>query len=143
MKKDVLAKIHTDSVGSGANGEPLRLDSPGMNRVLVAFNDTRHDFPRTKCLPELLGEQARARPDDLAVVQDGQGLTFRELTVRAQALAAYLQHLGVMPDECVGLFVEPSLELMVGAWGILFAGAAYLPVDPDAPAERERAHLLL
>ena len=138
MKKDVLAKIHTDSVGFGANGEPLRLDSPGMNRVLVAFNDTRHDFPRTKCLPELLGEQARARPDDLAVVQDGQGLTFRELTVRAQALAAYLQHLGVMPDECVGLFVEPSLELMVGAWGILFAGAAYLPLSPEYPEDRLR-----
>jgi amino acid adenylation domain-containing protein len=131
MNQDVLAKMHTDVVGNGAN--------EGMKaRVLVAFNDTRHEFPREKCLPELLWEQVRSQPDALAVVQGEQGLTFRELALRAEELAAYLQHLGVTPDECVGMFVEPSLELMVGAWGILSAGAAYLPLSPEYPEDRLR-----
>ncbi|WP_342380679.1 amino acid adenylation domain-containing protein [Myxococcus stipitatus] len=90
------------------------------------------------CLPDLLREQARVRPQARAVVHAHEHLTFRQLVERSTRLAAFLRHQGVAPDDCVGLFVEPSLELMVGAWGILFAGAAYLPLAPEYPEERLR-----
>ncbi|MCP3061448.1 amino acid adenylation domain-containing protein [Myxococcus sp. K38C18041901] len=91
------------------------------------------------CLPDLLLEQARHQPDDaVAVVYGHEQLTFQALVERATGLAARLGHAGVGPDDCVGLFVEPSVELMVGAWGILFAGAAYLPLAPEYPEERLR-----
>ncbi|MGW1075020.1 amino acid adenylation domain-containing protein [Streptomyces sp. NPDC002537] len=90
------------------------------------------------CLPDLLREQARTRPNDIAVVHADGTLTQRELLSRSSELAAYLRRLGVAGDDCVGLFVEPSMELMVGAWGILFAGGAYLPLSPEYPEERLR-----
>jgi len=140
MKEDVLLKIHTDSVGesSDASMKNLQLSPEEKNRLLHAFNETRHAFPREKCLPDLLWDQVRARPDSLAAVHENGSLTFRELADRSEELAAYLQHLGVAVDECVGMFVEPSIDLMVGAWGILFSGAAYLPLSPEYPEERLR-----
>jgi amino acid adenylation domain-containing protein len=72
------------------------------------------------------------------VVSGETRLTVRELAARASDLSAYLRHLGVARDDCVGLFVEPSLEAMVGVWGILLSGGAYLPLSPDYPAERLR-----
>lgn len=91
-----------------------------------------------KCLPELLWEQVRAQPDSTALVCENECLTYRELAERSWDLALYLRHLGVAVDDCVGIFVEPSIELMVGAWGILFSGGAYLPLSPEYPEERLR-----
>ncbi|MER6671778.1 amino acid adenylation domain-containing protein [Streptomyces sp. NPDC000983] len=90
------------------------------------------------CLPDLLRARARERPGDLAVVHDGEALTFRELADRADDVARFLHRLGVSADDGVGLFVEPSLDLVVGAWGVLRSGGAYLPLPPDYPEERIR-----
>ncbi|MGW0599376.1 non-ribosomal peptide synthetase family protein [Streptomyces sp. NPDC002776] len=90
------------------------------------------------CLPDLLTAQARARPGDIAVVHEGESLTFRELADQADDVARYLHHLGVGADDCVGLFVEPSLDLVIGAWGVLRSGGAYLPLSPGYPEERIR-----
>ncbi|MFL6126438.1 amino acid adenylation domain-containing protein [Actinophytocola sp.] len=93
---------------------------------------------RKNCLPELLRAQARVRPGDTAVVHGTQHLTFAELLAKSSQLAGYLHELGVTADDRVGLFVEPSIDLMVGAWGILLAGGAYLPLAPEYPEERLR-----
>ncbi|ARQ69886.1 amino acid adenylation domain-containing protein [Streptomyces marincola] len=92
----------------------------------------------TTCLPDLLAEQVRAHPDRVAVVHGDRHLTFRALAGRAGELAARLRHLGVAADDPVGIFAEPSLDLMVSAWGVLYAGGAYLPLSPDYPEERLR-----
>ncbi|MER5349214.1 amino acid adenylation domain-containing protein [Kitasatospora sp. NPDC002551] len=96
------------------------------------------DARRSLCLPDLLRAQAAARPDATAVTGEGGRLTFGGLDAAADALAAQLYRLGVATDDCVGLYTEPSLELMTGAWGILHAGAAYLPLSPEYPQERIR-----
>ncbi|KUN06007.1 amino acid adenylation protein [Streptomyces yokosukanensis] len=90
------------------------------------------------CLPDLLNAQARDRPGDIAVVHEGESLTFRELADQADDVARNLHHLGVGADDSVGLFVEPSLDLVIGAWGVLRSGGAYLPLSPDYPEERIR-----
>ncbi|MFJ3905646.1 amino acid adenylation domain-containing protein [Streptomyces sp. NPDC090025] len=90
------------------------------------------------CLPGLLEQQAVARPEAVAVVSDDRSLTYRELTDSSGRLAVHLYALGVEVDDCVGLYTEPSLDLMTGAWGILFAGAAYLPLSPEYPEDRLR-----
>ncbi|MGW0393835.1 amino acid adenylation domain-containing protein [Streptomyces sp. NPDC003042] len=92
----------------------------------------------TKTLPGLLAERVAEHPEATAVVYRDQRLTYRELESRSSALADYLKHLGVAADDCVGLFVEPSIDLMVGAWGILSAGGAYLPLSPEYPEDRLR-----
>lgn len=100
--------------------------------------ETQHDFPAGVCLPDLLLEQARRRPDGTAVIYGEKRLSNRELVEASGELAGYLRHLGVSADQGVGLFVEPSVDLMIGAWGILFAGGAYLPLSPEYPEERLR-----
>ncbi|AUY50156.1 amino acid adenylation domain-containing protein [Streptomyces sp. CB01881] len=86
----------------------------------------------------LLEQQVHARPEAVAVVDGERSLTNRELSVEAGRLAARLHRLGAGADDCVGLCVEPSVDLMVGAWGILHAGAGYLPLSPDYPEDRLR-----
>ncbi|MFE0581321.1 amino acid adenylation domain-containing protein [Streptomyces sp. NPDC058874] len=89
-------------------------------------------------LTDLLRAQVRWHPDRTAVECGPERLTFRELGRYSAEAAAYLRGLGVGRGDCVGLFVEPSLDLMTGVWGILAAGGAYLPLSPDYPEERLR-----
>lgn len=90
-------------------------------------------------LVDLLCAQARTRPDDIAVEYGEETLTFAELAGRAGEVAAGLNSRGLGRDDCVGIFLEPSAALPVAVWGVLFAGAAYLPLSPDYPDERIRA----
>ncbi len=93
-------------------------------------------------LINLFLEKLTSFPNRTAVSCMGNSLTYMELTDRLLPLAAYLQHKGIRKDECVGIYVEPSLDLMIGIWGILFSGAAYLPLAPEYPAERIRFMVL-
>ncbi|GHE14616.1 amino acid adenylation domain-containing protein [Streptomyces alanosinicus] len=90
------------------------------------------------CLPELLARQAAVRPGATAVTFRDERLSYRELDLQSRDLGTRLARLGVGPETCVGLFTESSLELMTGVWGILGAGAAYLPLSPDYPEDRLR-----
>ncbi len=99
-------------------------------QVLEQWNDTRREYPRTQCLHELFEEQVERTPEAVAVVFKDERLTFRELNQRANRLAHYLQKLGVAPDAPVVLFMERSVEAIVGLLGILKAGGAYVPLEP-------------
>lgn len=89
----------------------------------------------------MLAEQVANRPDDTAAVHRDTALTYRELDARSAALAGRVRAAGAGPDTCVGVYAEPSLDLMTGVWGVLRSGAAYLPLSPDYPDERLR-HML-
>src|SRR5271165_2431641 len=106
------------------------------HQLLVEWNQTQHDFPRSKCIHELVEEQAGHTPEAVAVVFEKQQLSYRELNERANQLAHHLQKLGVGPDTLVGICLERSLEMVVGLLGILKAGGAYVPLDPGYPKER-------
>ncbi|MGH1482363.1 MAG: amino acid adenylation domain-containing protein [Geminicoccales bacterium] len=84
----------------------------------------------------LFEAQAAHTPDAIAVRFRGAALSYRELDERANQLAWYLQTHGVGPEVCVGLSVEPSLEMIIGLLGVLKAGGAYVPLDASYPSER-------
>jgi len=105
-------------------------------QVLELFNATRVDYIRDKLIHELFEEQAERTPNNVAVVYEGQSLTYTELNVKANQLARYLRHKGVGADQLVAICVERSLEMVVGLLGILKAGGAYVPLDPAYPSER-------
>ena len=75
-------------------------------------------------------------PAAVALVYEGEGLSYRELNARANALAHRLRELGVKPDQLVGLRVERGIEMVVAILAILKSGGAYLPLDPVYPQER-------
>ena len=89
-----------------------------------------------QCIHELVEAQVAKTPDAVAVVYQGQQLTYRELDERADRLAAYLEKSGVKAETPVGICVERSLEMVVGVLGILKAGGYYVPLDPAYPPDR-------
>jgi amino acid adenylation domain-containing protein len=84
----------------------------------------------------LLTASAERHPDRVAVRDRGRSLTYAELEVRANRLAHVLRETGVAPGDRVGLYLDKSLESLVGIYGSLKAGAAYVPLDPQAPPPR-------
>jgi aspartate racemase len=105
-------------------------------QLLVEWNNTQTNYPKDWCIHEAFEEQAERTPEAIAVVYGDQQLTYRQLNARANQLAHYLQKLGVGPDVLVGVWVERSVELVVGVLGILKAGGAYVPLDATSPRER-------
>ena len=109
-------------------------------QLTVLRDATRRDYPLDRCLHHWIEDQARATPERVAVeldkAADGRRFTYRELNARANQLARYLQQLGVGPETLVGICTERSLEMVIGLLGILKAGAAYVPLDPDYPPDR-------
>jgi len=105
-------------------------------QLLEQWNDTRQEFPMDVLLHGLFEDQVQRTPDAVAVIFEDRTLTYRELNQRANQLARHLRKLGIGPDVLVGLFLERSLEMVVGLFGVLKAGGAYVPLDPGYPAER-------
>ncbi|BCB83216.1 amino acid adenylation domain-containing protein [Phytohabitans suffuscus] len=93
---------------------------------------------RGESLPDLLRGWVNADPGRIAVRDGSESLTFAELDSRSRELAGYLRRLGGGPDQTIGILMESSVDLMVGVWGVLYAGAAYLPLSPEYPEERLR-----
>jgi amino acid adenylation domain-containing protein len=88
------------------------------------------------CVPELVGARALASPHSLALRAGSQSMTYGELDKTANQLARHLQALGVGTESIVALCLDRSMDSVVCALGILKAGAAYLPLDPEYPRER-------
>jgi len=109
-----------------SEGERIGLESAGVGA----------DVGLARCLHVRFEERARVAPGQVAVVCDGQSLTYAQLDRRANALALRLRSLGVRRDVLVGLRTERSLSVVVGILGILKAGGAYVPLDPAYPRER-------
>ena len=88
------------------------------------------------CVHELIEAQAKVRPDAVAVYEGDKRITYRELDQRANELALRLQASGAHEEVPVGLCMRRSADFVVGALGVLKAGATYVPLDPSYPKNR-------
>ncbi|MFB9905655.1 amino acid adenylation domain-containing protein [Allokutzneria oryzae] len=111
------------------------LESAERHQVMAEWNDTAQPEP-APFLATAFERQVRETPDRTAVVWQGGSLTFAELNARANQLAHQLISRGIGPENLVALGTPRTADLMVGMLGVLKAGAAYLPLDPDSPADR-------
>src|SRR5262249_51471274 len=98
-------------------------------------------FPAAQTVHRLFEAQAEQTPEAVALVFEGEQLTYGELNARANRLAHSLRDLGVGPEVLVGICLERSADLVVALLAVLKAGGAYVPLDPAYPPER-RAFLL-
>ncbi|WP_109034863.1 non-ribosomal peptide synthetase [Streptomyces rubrogriseus] len=129
----VLEALVTDSDRTVAHLDTL--DPTVRERVLVEWNGTPTQLPGTP-LHELISSQTRQTPDAVAVVCDGTSLTYAELDGRANQLARHLLGEGLGAEQFVAIALAKSLDAVVSMLAVLKTGAAYLPIDPDYPAER-------
>ncbi|KAF9345146.1 hypothetical protein BGX26_003467, partial [Mortierella sp. AD094] len=104
--------------------------------LIQSWNDTDAPYPDNLCIHQLFEDQVKQTPDAIAVVYEGQELTYRELNARANSLAHHLIDLGVKPDSLVAICVERSLVMIIGLLAVLKAGGAYVPLDPTFASER-------
>jgi amino acid adenylation domain-containing protein len=111
--------------------------------LLYRFNDTDVAYPADKTLHQLFDEQVDKTPDNIALVFEGEQLTYSELNEKANQLAhvirqTYLDTYGheLKADTLIPLYLDRSLEMVISILAILKAGGAYVPISPEYPAER-------
>jgi len=106
------------------------------DRVLRQWNATQADYPQYRCVHQVFEAQAQKTPGAVAVACGDTRYTYRKLNAAANRLAHRLRQAGVGPGRMVGLLMGRSAGMIVGMLGILKAGAAYVPLDPEYPAGR-------
>jgi amino acid adenylation domain-containing protein len=112
------------------------LTEPERRQMLIEWNDTAHPYDR-RCVHELVADQVARTPDAIAVVSGSDRLTYAQLQTRANQLAHHLIEAGVEPGSLVGVCMERSADLLVSMLAVLQTGAAYVPIDPTFPPQRQ------
>ncbi|NQY62230.1 MAG: amino acid adenylation domain-containing protein [Alteromonadaceae bacterium] len=112
------------------------LSDQAKTRLLVDLNDTQVAFVSDACVYRQFENQVKTTPDNIALVCNGDSLTYRELNAKANQLAHYLNERGISEESLVALCMERSIEMVVAIWGTLKACGAYIPMDPELPPAR-------
>jgi amino acid adenylation domain-containing protein len=145
---DHLIKLLEDSIKNVNTKiiETYYLSKEEKRRLIDEFNDTLSEipYPLDQILYELFARQVERIPDHIALVgqipnsksQIPNEITYKELNKRSSQLAYLLKEKGVKPDTIVGIMTRRRVEMIVAILGIIKAGGAYLPIDPDYPGER-------
>ncbi|HBZ82358.1 non-ribosomal peptide synthase/polyketide synthase [Brevibacillus parabrevis] len=107
-----------------------------QKQVLIEWNETKVDYPTGLCVQQAFEQQVEKTPDAVALIYKDVELTYADLNQRANQLAHRLLAQEVKPDTLVGICVERSPEMIIGIFGVMKAGAAYVPIDPALPQER-------
>ncbi|HVW47935.1 MAG TPA: AMP-binding protein, partial [Solirubrobacterales bacterium] len=133
---------HFGEICAAVAGEPdaraaavPMLTEPERRRQLVEWNATAVERPAGS-VAELVAARAAERPEAIAVIEGETTVDYPELGRRAAAVAGSLREAGVGAGDVVALLARPSVDLVVGALGIVGAGAAHLLLDPALPADR-------
>lgn len=145
FEPDTIARLagHYRTLLEGAVADPDRriselplLETGEVHQLLIEWNATTTSYPRDRSVHSLFGDRVKETPDAIALVFGGESLTYRELDRHANRLAHRLRALGMGPGRLVSVLMERSPDEIIGILGILKAGAAYVPLDALAPAER-------
>ncbi|MCU7552937.1 amino acid adenylation domain-containing protein, partial [Chitinophagaceae bacterium LB-8] len=132
--KELLHSI-TENAAQPITRLPL-LTASEEDQLLYGFNQTEAAYPNDKSIVALFEQQVEKTPHHVAVVFEEEQLTYQELNERSNQLAHYLRGKGVKEETLVPICLERSLEMLIGILGILKAGAAYVPIDPEYPLDR-------
>ncbi|OUD01348.1 non-ribosomal peptide synthetase, partial [Streptomyces swartbergensis] len=103
--------------------------------LLARWNDTQADRIRPTIV-EMFREQARTRPDAVAIVDEHRSLTYRQAAELSSQLAHHLIERGLGHEQVVGISLARSVDMVIGLLAVLEAGCAFVPLDPQWPAAR-------
>ena len=144
--KKIVSSVLDDPGQEIANMEILSQEE--KHCLLYEFNDTQTQYPTGKTLYELYAEQVEQTPDSIALLGHTRGtgglaplsdpisITYNQLNRKSHRLARLLMKKGVTSEIIVAIMMERSIEMIIGIFAILKAGAAYLPLEPGSPEER-------
>jgi aspartate racemase len=132
-KKSVQEKQSESSLSSPKQEE--------RNRLLDQWNDTGRPYPADKCIQELIEERVAKNPLAIAIEDGSRRISYEELNRRTNQLANFLRKKNVAPEVPVAVCLKRSAQLLIALLGVLKAGGACVPLDPDYPSER-LSHIL-
>ncbi|PYP84892.1 MAG: non-ribosomal peptide synthetase, partial [Blastocatellia bacterium AA13] len=112
------------------------LTASERDEIVVDWNAAEAEFPKQKCIHELIEEQAEKTPGAVAVEYGGETISYAELQTLSDRIAGKLEELGASNGERVGLYLEHSIWTIAAILGVLKAGSAYVPIDVNHPAKR-------
>ncbi|AOX00477.1 hypothetical protein BJP34_14345 [Moorena producens PAL-8-15-08-1] len=102
-----------------------------QQKLLYEWHNTKKDYPADKCIHQLFESVVEKSPDAVALVFEDQQLTYFQLNQKANQLAYHLLSLGITPEIPIGIYIDPTVERIVGLLAILKAGGAYVPLDSN------------
>ena len=121
--------------GQAVERLPL-LSAAEVHYLLQEVHQPAVEFPAERGLHELFEQQAARTPQAIALVCRGTTMTFAQLNGRANQLAHRLREQGLGSEALVGICMPRSAAMLVAILGVLKAGCAYVPIDPDYPLQR-------
>jgi amino acid adenylation domain-containing protein len=135
--RPVRAGSHFDGEGTTylLAARILAIGNPELYQQILDGDDLDVDFSMTG-VHKIFEAQVKRTPHQIAVVLGNEQLTFDQVNRRANQLAHLLRQKGVGPEVLVGIFMQRSLEMVIGVLAVLKAGGAYVPMDPCYPGER-------
>ena len=136
VARQLLALLRSAAADPSRSIGDLDLLGEDRERLLVAMNSGAAPSLEVSSIHELFEEQVRRAPDRCAAVCEHDSITYGDLDRRANRLAHHLRALGIGPEDRVAICLERSLDLLVALLGVLKAGAAFVPLDPEHPQER-------
>lgn len=110
--------------------------SEEKEKMICEFNDTHQYYPEKKCIHELFSEQVQRTPEKTALVFREKEFSYRKLEEMSNSLALFLRKKGVERNEIVPIIAQRGWQIIVAILGVLKAGGAYMPIDPDYPIDR-------
>ncbi len=118
-------------------GTDMVINEEDYQELIYDYNDTIVEEDKNIPLHRLFEEQSIKTPDNIALVQNGATLTYKELNERSNEIAHYLIKKGVVAETNVGLLCTRSFDMIIGLFGILKSGGSYVPIDPEYPLQRQ------
>ncbi|MBU2713549.1 non-ribosomal peptide synthetase, partial [Zooshikella harenae] len=131
----ILLESLTKDINQCVNDLSL-LSTETKNKVLYQWNDTFRQYPADTSIAELFEKQVADNNNKVAIILGEEQLTYDELNAKANQLAHYLIEQGTTVGDLVGIYLNRSIDVIISMLAILKAGAAYVPLDPQYPAER-------
>ncbi|MED7818926.1 MULTISPECIES: non-ribosomal peptide synthetase [unclassified Francisella] len=127
----------------------VTLSDNEYKKLIYDWNATDKYYPKDKTVYQLFEEQVEKNPDNIALMFEGEELTYGKLNERANQLARYIRkqykeftNHELKPDTLIPLCLERSLDMVIGILGVMKSGGAYVPMDPNYPDERFK-HILI
>ncbi len=129
----ILEQVTSNNI----NLNEIEIVTPNEKQLLLFdLNKTDVPYDETETVHQLFEEQVNRTPDKVALVFKNTEMTYDEVNKKANSLANYLRKSNVKPNDIIGVCTQRSFEMIIGILGILKAGAAYLPIDPEYPIDR-------
>ncbi|GGB26258.1 non-ribosomal peptide synthetase [Puia dinghuensis] len=132
--ENLLAEIVLDA--DRPINELVMLEQSELRLITGRYGTSTVNYPAEKTVVDLFLEQVSRTPDATALVFENNSISYSQLYTRARQVGSYLRKRGITEDMLVPVCMDRSIEMIIGIIGVLLAGGAYVPIDPDLPAAR-------